>query len=197
MAEWDGDAPPRRGISANCRENRDRPNRTHVCTGCDCHCHHVVIPPGFRTMYERRKEARPMPIRPEQKDRYPKDWREISLRIRAERANWRCECRGECGNDHRYTDPLTSMVRSRCAARNAQPHPVTGSLVVLTVAHLDHQPEHCEPDNLRAMCQRCHLAYDADHHAQTKAAAQRKELALTMEPLFVEPVTGDALGESP
>lgn len=39
--------------------------------------------------------------------------------------------------------------------------------IVLTIAHLDHQPENCADDNLRAWCQRCHLAYDAQHHAAT------------------------------
>lgn len=33
--------------------------------------------------------------------------------------------------------------------------------IVLTVAHLDHQPENCADDNLRAWCQRCHNLYDA------------------------------------
>lgn len=40
-----------------------------------------------------------MPIRPENRSRYPADWPQISLAIK-ERAGWRCECRGECGLDH-------------------------------------------------------------------------------------------------
>lgn len=90
-----------------------------------------------------------MPIRPENKARYPKNWREISERIRYIRAKNRCEhiVNGE-----------------RCNAENGQEHPITGSTVVLTVAHLDHTPENCSDDNLRAMCQRCHLRYDAHHH---------------------------------
>jgi 5-methylcytosine-specific restriction endonuclease McrA len=40
-------------------------------------------------------------------------------------------------------------------------HPVTGALVVLTIAHLDHNPENCDRDNLRALCQLCHNRYDA------------------------------------
>jgi hypothetical protein len=59
-------------------------------------------------------------------------------------------------------------VETRCTARNGEPHPATLSRVVLTVAHLDHQPEHSTDDNLLAMCQACHLAYDAEHHAQTR-----------------------------
>lgn len=55
--------------------------------------------------------------------------------------------------------------------------------IVLTVAHLDHTPENCDPANLRAWCQRHHLAYDADHHRTTaymtrKAQVNNLELPL-------------------
>lgn len=78
-----------------------------------------------------------MPIRPENKDRYPKDWKQISLRIR-ERAGQKCE---DCGVEN-YS------IRD-------------GSKIVLTVAHLDHTPENCADENLKAWCQRCHNRYDA------------------------------------
>jgi 5-methylcytosine-specific restriction endonuclease McrA len=107
-----------------------------------------------------------MPIRPENRARYPKDWRSIADAIR-KRAGQRCE------GSPAYPD---------CRAPNGAPHPVTGSRVVLTVAHLDHTPEHCEPTNLKAMCQRCHLTYDAEHHKRT-AYATRKAAART-EDLF-------------
>lgn len=45
-------------------------------------------------------------------------------------------------------------------------------VIVLTVAHLDHRPENCDPANLRAWCQRHHLAYDAEHHVQTAYMAR-------------------------
>lgn len=102
-----------------------------------------------------------MPIRPENRERYPKDWRQISERIRFERALGRCECAGECGLNH----------DGRCAARHGEPHPITESIVVLTTAHLDDpSPENCADENLKAMCQRCHLRFDAAIH---KANAQR------------------------
>lgn len=103
-----------------------------------------------------------MPIRPENKARYPADWAEISKQIRFERAGGVCECKGECGVHSGW-----------CAAIHGQQHPVTGSIVVLTVAHLDHTPENCGPDNLRAMCQRCHLNYDKQHHAETAYMTRR------------------------
>jgi 5-methylcytosine-specific restriction endonuclease McrA len=85
-----------------------------------------------------------MPIRPENKARYPKDWPQISQRIR-ERAGWRCE---------------GSPAFPDCRAVNGEPHPATGSTVVLTVAHLDYTPENIADENLRAWCQRCHNTYD-------------------------------------
>ena len=45
--------------------------------------------------------------------------------------------------------------------------------IVLTIAHLDHTPENCADDNLRAWCQRCHLRYDQQHHAETRQVSRR------------------------
>ncbi|MDO3058498.1 MULTISPECIES: hypothetical protein [Mycobacteriaceae] len=116
-----------------------------------------------------------MPIRPENRDRYPKDWAEISRRIRFERAKGRCECVGECGrNTH----------RGRCPNRQGLRAYGTGSRVVLTVAHLNHTPEDCRDENLRAMCQGCHLHYDAEHHAQTRQRTRTAALEAQMEPMF-------------
>ena len=80
-----------------------------------------------------------MPIRPEMKTRYPKDWELRSRFIRFYRAKNKCEW---------------------CGVPNHEPHPVTGSEVVLTVAHLDHRPENSSFFNLAALCQRCHNLYD-------------------------------------
>ena len=114
-----------------------------------------------------------MPITPDNRHRYPPNWAELSRYIRQTRAGGRCECIGEC---HCH--------RGRCQARHGQPHPVTGALVVLTTAHLDHTPEHNDPANLRAYCQHCHLAYDADHHAHNAARTRHRRATADMDPLF-------------
>jgi hypothetical protein len=116
-----------------------------------------------------------VPIRPENRDRYPRDWPEISRRVRA-RANWQCE---------------GSPAFPDCRAWNGEPHPETGSIVVLTVAHLDRTPENCSDENLRAMCQRCHLTYDGKQHAQNRIR-DRHDAADTQE-LFAD----DQLQERP
>lgn len=117
-----------------------------------------------------------MPIRAENKHRYPPDWRDISTAIK-DRAGWRCECNGECGRPAEHLD-----ADGRCVNRHGHPAVGTGSRVVLTTAHLNHTPEDCDPANLKAMCQGCHLHYDRDHHTQTRQ--RTLEVARGMDPLF-------------
>jgi 5-methylcytosine-specific restriction endonuclease McrA len=119
------------------------------------------------------------PIRPENRGRYPADWpaiRETILERASERGPGsleglrfppRCECVGECGR---------GTHTGRCPNVHGHEAYGTGSTVVLTIAHLDHVPEHSDPSNLKAMCQGCHLHYDREHHAETRAATRRAEL---------------------
>jgi 5-methylcytosine-specific restriction endonuclease McrA len=46
--------------------------------------------------------------------------------------------------------------------------------IVLTVAHLDHDPQNNDPANLMALCQYCHNRYDAEHRRQTRARTRLK-----------------------
>lgn len=107
-----------------------------------------------------------MPIRPSERARYPKDWKAISVRIR-ERSGGRCECTGECGLHRDHPGPR------RCVERHGEAAKWAKGRVVLTVAHLNHQPEDCRNENLKAMCQRCHLRYDRPHHAKNSAQTRR------------------------
>jgi hypothetical protein len=95
-----------------------------------------------------------MPIRPENRSRYPSFWRGLSWVIRNIRAQSRCEW---------------------CGAVNYQPHPVTGGKVVLTVAHLvDMRPEAVADLNLAALCQRCHNRHDAAHRRANARATRTR-----------------------
>jgi hypothetical protein len=106
-----------------------------------------------------------VPISRENRSRYPSNWAALSLSIKAGRADYRCECEGECGR---------GTHDGRCPNEHGEPAYGTGSKVVLTTAHLDHTPENCDPANLRAMCQGCHLHYDREHHARTRHANQHR-----------------------
>jgi hypothetical protein len=107
-----------------------------------------------------------MPIKPENKARYPKDWKVISAAVKA-RAGGQCECEGECGLHRTTPGPR------RCEERHGEPAKWAKGRVVLTVAHLDHQPENCDLSNLKAMCNRCHLRYDHEHHQRNAAQTRR------------------------
>lgn len=103
-----------------------------------------------------------MPIREEMKARYPNDWKLRSLFIRKYRARDMCEW---------------------CGAKNGKPHPITGSKVVLTAAHIfDHRPEAKSLLNLAALCQRCHNRHDAKHRRE--GIQQRKREQSGMKDLF-------------
>lgn len=118
-----------------------------------------------------------MPIK--DKSKYPADWEYISDRIRFERAGGRCE---RCGVGHGMTiarhrlrpDEYVIFVDGDYFAYpdgGIVPQHLWGLYgklikVVLTVAHLDHNPANNSETNLMAMCQRCHLRYDAKVHVQ-------------------------------
>jgi len=118
-----------------------------------------------------------MPIKPENRGRYPKNWREIRARI-LERAADRCEtCRIPNGAyRNRETDAVTFNEMQAETWSTCDGARVTR--IVLTVAHLNHTPEDCRPENLRALCQRCHLAYDQTHHQRNARTTRRAPKAL-------------------
>lgn len=138
-----------------------------------------------------------MPIRPENQARYPKDWPAISLRIR-ERAGQKCEDCGVRNYEYGGRDPLGGWHKSLPVGEKllhlAWPRPGEYAWcegwaerlrivrIILTVAHLDHQPENCADDNLRAWCQRCHNRYDAVE--RRKGIKQRRRQALAVADLL-------------
>lgn len=128
-----------------------------------------------------------MPIRPEMKDRYPPDWPQISDYIRFTRAQGRCECDGRCGRPADHLD-----VDNRCRNHHAGAAYKTGSRVVLTTAHLEHDPAKCADQDLMAMCNGCHLNYDREHHAQTRAKTRAAAIAAAGQGSLLDGTLDDA-----
>jgi len=104
---------------------------------------------------------------------YPPDWKTVIRPRILQRAENACE---KCGRANREF-----IVPSRCCKdalfdernfclRCRKPR----SRIVLTIAHLDHDIANNKDDNLKALCQRCHLKHDASHHA--KNARRTREL---------------------
>jgi hypothetical protein len=117
-----------------------------------------------------------MPIRPEMRDYYPRDWPEISRRVRFERAGGICQGCGRphgmavrCLPDGRWFD--TSCLSWRNGRGRAARWPdlmeatqARQTRVILAAAHLDHNPGNNRTRNLRSLCQRCHMIHDRPHH---------------------------------
>ena len=109
---------------------------------------------------------------PMDKKRYPANWKEIARSVK-NKANWTCQ---QCGAKH--GDPLSS-------GRNFR--------VVITVHHAGvpypdgspgnpHDKMDCRPENLIALCQRCHWIADLPIHLKNaKAARIRRKNAKARE----------------
>jgi hypothetical protein len=106
-----------------------------------------------------------MPIKPENKARYPADWKAIRARI-LERAGDRCE--------------LCFLPNGGAVARGPDGYPFppydTGGkkvvTIVLTIAHINQQPEDNRDVNLLALCQRCHNRIDLPYRTLNAAASR-------------------------
>lgn len=133
-----------------------------------------------------------MPIKPENMTRYPggsiasKEWLEIRQEV-LERAGHKCE---QCGVPDRTTvtrvkaPGFEHWISEDGYVYDADTGKYIGMVreselpngkfcrIVLTIAHLDHDPTNNgvpgQRDNVKALCQRHHLAWDAKHHAEQR-----------------------------
>ncbi len=120
-----------------------------------------------------------MPIPKELRQYYGEEFQRKREEI-LERAGHRCErCRKPNGFQLFVSDRLPGMWFDWETGRwrDGQGN-VTGYMlaeipdrrlirVVLTIAHLDHDPRNNDDGNLAALCQRCHLFHDRKQHAAT------------------------------
>lgn len=120
---------------------------------------------------------------------YPKNWRTEIRPAILERANNCCEECGVANYSQGYRDKdgkfyewsyvwdllersgrdLFDDVLSHCSEAKM-------IKIVLTVAHMDHCITNNDYSNLKALCQRCHLRHDIQHHkANARKTIDRKK----------------------
>lgn len=107
-----------------------------------------------------------MPIRPENKIRYPENWPAIRSHI-LKRAGDKCEGCGVRNYAVGFRSPVTGYFYEM-AAEHIIAHGLKPLKIVLTISHQNHIVEDCSDENLRALCQKCHLAHDREHHAEQR-----------------------------
>lgn len=127
------------------------------------------------------------------KSRYPANWREISDDIRFNRAGSKCE---QCGAPHKehiwrkLDNPYewTQFGDEEFTYYHGHEYADNPVLVILTVHHIgvdkpDGTPGDpsdkldVRPENLIALCQRCHLQADLIHHLENRKATLAKKRA--------------------
>lgn len=131
-----------------------------------------------------------MPIRRTLKPLYPADWSEVSHRIRFVRAGGRCE---RCGRPHgqmvyalpdgRWYDAQVGHWRGCAGAPVYAPSrndviELRLVRVILTTAHLRHDPTRNADSDLAALCSRCHMIHDRPHHRVQRRITLRSRWAL-------------------
>lgn len=119
-----------------------------------------------------------MPIK--DKSLYPANWKDISRHIREDRAGNKCEwcgvanhaigARDKTGGWHDHDGIGNMQSDAGFALFGPYPKIIT---IVLTVAHLDHNPGNNDESNLAALCQRCHLTHDRPEHIKNAKVTRR------------------------
>jgi len=143
-----------------------------------------------------------MPIPPELRRYYPADWHALSLMVRFGRARGCCEHCGRphgvtitCLPDGRWFDPERRDWRGPDGKPAAWPDMVDWPrlrhvTVRLAACHRDHDPRHNDPDNLVALCRRCHLLHDRAYHRarrRIRILLRRASGDLFLGPYSLEP----------
>jgi len=131
-----------------------------------------------------------MPIRPDLRPLYPPHWCELSSHVRFERAGGRCQRCGRphlvllrCLPDGRWFDEQAATWRDRRGRPARWPDLEEATRfrttrVVLAAAHLDSDPTNNRLQNLRALCQRCHMLHDRPHHLVQRWITYRRRSAI-------------------
>ncbi len=138
-----------------------------------------------------------MPILPENKHLYPSNWKSEIVPQILKRDNYKCKKCGVPNHAVGYRDeqgkfnPCGGNIIVDCYGQGLDypslilldykkakewadfetENDEMGNkyiVIVLTIAHLDHNPRNNSDINLASLCQKCHNSYDAEHRIKTR-----------------------------
>lgn len=107
---------------------------------------------------------------PMDRSRYPDDWESIALDVK-NAANWECQ---HCGRPCIQPGEEWGYFACEASSMGWGDDLDRPGRFVLTVAHLDQDPGHNDPSNLRALCAPCHLRHDAPYREANSMAKRER-----------------------
>jgi hypothetical protein len=118
-----------------------------------------------------------LPIKPENKAKYPPNWKQIRERIKVRAGN----CCERCGlGNHLIGYRVEGVFRRLMGVKPGTildletGRRVKVFRVVCTVAHLNYLLDDHRDEVLAFFCQRCHLHHDAPQHAESRRKNKEK-----------------------
>lgn len=130
--------------------------------------------------------------------KYPSNWKiEIVPQVK-ERDNNRCAFCGisnytvfrygslGCKMQYNPYDKCNTYQEALSLKENAEKESgLDWKIIVLTVAHLNHDINDNDLSNLKALCQKCHLNYDKEHHKKNSRETLKKKKGIVELPFSV------------
>lgn len=114
--------------------------------------------------------------------KYPSNWKTEIRPAILQRAGHRCERCGVGNYDIGYRDhedkwrKIEASFAGDVEAEDAEAAGFKVIKIILTIAHLNNpDPMDCRPENLAALCQRCHNRHDAGMRQRNAAETRRKK----------------------
>jgi len=116
--------------------------------------------------------------------KYPVNWKTEIRPAILKRANDCCEF---CGlenysigyrNENNIWSEIEKSFAGDMIAEDAREMGYKVIKIVLTIAHLDHDITNNDYNNLKALCQKCHLNYDKAHHSKNNRVTRNLKKGL-------------------
>lgn len=120
------------------------------------------------------------------KELYDENWKDVIRPEALKRAQYKCQNCGVSQRSQFYREKgQRVIIEDSFILSWAITNKKKISTVHLAISHTDHNTSNNNPDNLKALCQECHLRHDKEFHKATRIG-KRKHLPRGLDGFFSE-----------